>query len=114
LNVIRNLQARNSQECSLFAFPKADRVKDDLTVRTALERKPWPEFVLFVDDGDRFVFVGLAVAVDANGYLSLLLRPERLALDESMDELADGKLFALCRADDFFRQVLVSEAERTA
>lgn len=54
-----------------FAFPKTHRVENDPTIRPALEGEPRPQFVLFVDDVHRFVFVRLAVAVDSNGDLTL-------------------------------------------
>ena len=49
-----------------FRLPESDGIKDDLAIRTSLERKPRSEFILFVDDGDRFVFVGIAVTVNVS------------------------------------------------
>lgn len=37
-----------------------------MAIRTSFESKPGPEFILFVDDGDRFVSVSLAEAVDSD------------------------------------------------
>lgn len=42
------------------------------------------------------------------------LRLERLTLNQQMDELADGELLVLRRADNFVCKVFVSEPEGTA
>ena len=41
-----------------------------------------------------------------------LLRLKRPALDEGVNELADGEPFALRGADDFAREVFIRETER--
>ena len=60
---------------------------------------------------DRLVFIEWN-SCDGVSWMSLRLK--RRALDEGVDEFADGELFASGRTDDFVRQILVGEAERAA
>jgi hypothetical protein len=59
------------------------------------------------------LYVSLVPRLHA-GYVFELLCLERFALDERVNELADGELLVLRRADNFVCKVFVSEPEGTA
>ena len=63
---------------SVFACPEPDGIKHDSTVRSSLEGESWPQFVLFVDDGDFLVFVRLTVTIDTDSDLPLAVLNDQI------------------------------------
>ena len=99
-------------DCLLIAFPDPDGVKHDLAIRTTLESKSRSELILFVDDGDRLVFVGFAVAVDANGDLTLPIFDDQVGpFPELHTRLRLGERWAIWQFDLMASSFEVSEAD---
>ena len=83
---LHSMTLKFSASHSPFAFPEADRAKHDAAVGTSLERKPWPEFVFFIDNGDILVLVRITVTIDADSNRS------EFVFDKQIDPLIEFHL----------------------